>query len=206
MTPADRAAAAAAAAGPSGTQSRRAAGVSVSRPAGGATRARSAPRSLLSLVPGPRSLPWRADEALSLRRGLPRPLLPGWQGRHGSPLREAKSGDPGRQARALVAPSLQPARGALGPSAVAGLAVFATLVPCSPSPPFLPLPLRRGGFRSSFRGEPLSRLVGSCEVCSRSGEFFFAGGGNESHPVLHRGAGGGVTVVRLTEPSGFRSP
>lgn len=111
----------------------------ISQPAG-RRRHSGAQRSPLPIVPRTRTaFPSVAGRGGSEpRRGLPRPLPPGWQGRHGSPPREAKSGDPSRQAGAVVAPSLQPARGARGPSAVAGLAVFAALVPRSPSPPIPP--------------------------------------------------------------------
>lgn len=118
MTPADRAAAAAAAAGPSGTQSRRAAGVSVSRPAGGATRARSAPRSLLSLVPGPRSLPWRAEEALSLGEAFPAPYRPDGRGGMGRlPEKQSREIRVARREPWLLHPSsLRAERGGRQPS------------------------------------------------------------------------------------------
>lgn len=197
MTPADRAAAAAAAAGPSGTQSRRAAGVSVSRPAGGATRARSAPRSLLSLVPGPRSLPWRAEEALSLGEAFPAPYRTDGRGGMGRlPEKQSREIRVARREPWLLHPSsLRAERGGRQPSR--GWRSLPPWFRAHPHHPFLPLPLRGGGFRTSLRGEPRSRLVGSCEVCGGAGEFFFTGGGNESHPLLHRGRQGRGNSGRL---------
>lgn len=110
MTLADRAAAAALAAGPSGAQSRGAAGASVS-PAG-RRRHSGAQRSPLPIVPRtPTAFPSAACRGGSEPPARPSPPpTPRQQGRLGSSSREAKSGDPGRQARAVVAPSLQPAR------------------------------------------------------------------------------------------------
>lgn len=110
MTLADRAAAAALAAGPSGAQSRGAAGASVS-PAG-RRRHSGAQRSPLPIVPRtPTAFPSVACRGGSEPPARPSPPpTPRQQGRLGSSSREAKSGDPGRQARAVVAPSLQPAR------------------------------------------------------------------------------------------------
>ena len=155
--------------------------------------------SLLSPAPRPRSLPWRAEDALSLRRGLSRPLPPPQQGRLGSPAREAKSGDPVAKrepwSSGRLAPSLQRARRAPGRAAAAGPVI--TLLT------LLPQPLARGEFRSPLRREePPRRLVGSCDciVLDRA---------RRSRPTRFCGeaARGGVTVVSCwSEPGGYGSP
>lgn len=194
MTPADRAAAAAA--GPSGAQSCFAAGASVS-PAD-RRRHSGAERSPLPIVPRTPTV----FSSVACRGGYepparPSPLhMPRRQGRFGSPPREAKSGDPGRQARAVVAPSLQPVLRS-GQPAAWGPAVFAVLVPRSSFSPFRPRSLPGGGFWSSLRGgEPQSRLMGSCDVRGRADEIvLYQGWGSRPTPFWRGAAGGGRVAV-----------
>ena len=202
MSTADRAAAAAA--GPSGAQSLRAAGASVS-PAG-RRRHSGAQRSPLPIVPrAPTAFPSVAGRGGSETPARPFP-----------PPAAPAAGEPGvaclrskveirvarREPVALrpAAPSLQPTRRAPGRATAAGPPVFAILVPRSPSSPFRPQLLLGGEFRSPLRrGEPPRRLVGSCDciVLYRA---------QRSRPTRFcRGAArGGVSC--LSEPGGYCSP
>lgn len=177
MTLADRAAAAALAAGPSGAQSRGAAGASVSpagRPAAPLGRA-ALPTPYCPSYPD--RVPFRGMPRRLRASGeaFPAPYSPAageaWVVFQRSKVR--RSGSPGKSRGCSIPPACSPER-----AAAAVPAVFAALVPRSPFSSFRSQSLPDGGFWSLLRGgEPQSRLVGSCDVCGRSGELFFTGGG-----------------------------
>lgn len=173
------------------------------RPAGGATPARSAPRSLLSPAPRPPSLPWRAKEAPSLRRGLPRPPLPQRQGRRGSPPREAvgRSELPGMSRGAQAGGSIPPA---CSPGAGTGCRRGAGGLYLPPSAPasarwriLESAPPR--GTAAQARGKLRCVPRGWCIVLYRARR-------SRLTRFCRGAAGGGVTVVPCSsETSRFRS-
>lgn len=185
MTPADRAAAAAAR--PRGAQSCSAAGASVS-PAG-RRRHSGAQRSPLAIVPRtPTAFP-----SVAGRRGSEPPARPsppptasaaGDVGVDSQRSKVGRPGSPGESRGAQAGGSIPPAC-----SAAAGLAVFAGVVPLSRSSPFRPHSLPVGGFRRLLRGgEPPCRLVGSCVICAAGlVNCSLPGAANQTVPVLRRG-------------------
>lgn len=197
MSSADRAAAAAA--GPSGAQSRRVAGASVS-PAG-RRRHSGAQCSPLPIVPrAPTAFPSVAGRGRSESpvRPFPLPTAP-VAGEAGVACRRSKVGRSGSQARAVEL-------GPVGTIARAG-SPGAGAASCRgagdhPPYPFAPASAR-GQFRSPLRREePPRRLVGSCNciVLYRA---------RRSRPTrfCREAARGGVTVISCwSEPGGYGSP
>lgn len=182
------------------------------RPAGGATRALRAPRSLLSPAPRPRSLPWRAEEAPSLRRGLPRPL-PALEGGGERPpekhsrevwVSRREPWSPGRWHR--PSSRLAGRQGRQLPWGPRCLPAWSRANPFHPSAPSS-CPFANSGVRCAAE----NRRAGSWEVgmCAARQGCIVLYRPRRSIPTrfCRRAAGRGVIVVScLSEPGSFCSP